>query len=86
MPVIERGEASSAPWPEIDQSLCQGCGDCLTKCPTGALTLVDGRVAVKPDALCVHCADCEAACPRGAIHCPYEVIFADEVPQPSPSL
>ncbi len=67
-------------WPEIDPARCQGCGDCVPACPTGALVVVAGRAAVRPGAVCAYCADCEAICPRGAIRCAYEVVFADPAP------
>lgn len=44
---------------------CTGCGTCVDNCPSGALTLIDGRV--KTDVLlCSHCFSCVAICPEDA--------------------
>jgi pyruvate formate lyase activating enzyme len=53
---------------------CNDCGDCLPACPTGALTLVAGRIAFDP-ALCTQCDDCLKACPISAspMALPYRV-------------
>jgi NAD-dependent dihydropyrimidine dehydrogenase PreA subunit len=45
---------------------CDGCGACVEVCPTGALYLVDGKVAVELS-LCRECEACLTACPREAI-------------------
>ncbi len=61
--------------PQIDLLACTGCGDCVTVCPTGALTLTMGKATVaRPDA-CSYCADCEAVCPPGAIALPYLIVI-----------
>ncbi len=46
-------------------ALCTHCGDCVPACPTGALTLRDGRVVFDP-ATCTDCDDCLRACPINA--------------------
>lgn len=62
--------------PEIDLDACDGCGDCLRACETGALALVDDKVAlVRPDQ-CRYDGGCEPACPVGAISLPYVVVIA----------
>lgn len=60
--------------PQIDQRKCTGCGECVSRCPTGAL----GRIAEKatlihPD-LCTYCTLCEDVCPVGAIELPFLII------------
>ena len=45
--------------------LCDHCGDCVPGCPSGALTLIDGRVRWQAS-LCTHCDRCLDACPRSA--------------------
>ncbi len=51
---------------EIDRNLCIGCGACISVCPTGTISLVDGKAAVTgPES--ISCGHCEAVCPEGAI-------------------
>ncbi len=54
----------------IDESLCSGCGDCVTVCRTMsrglAINVVRGKIYVKPE-LCVGCGMCADFCSRGAI-------------------
>ncbi|HSN92210.1 MAG TPA: 4Fe-4S dicluster domain-containing protein [Anaeromyxobacteraceae bacterium] len=51
----------------IDESLCDGCGDCLPSCGEGAIALVAGKARVASDALCDGLGACIGHCPRGAI-------------------
>ncbi|MGE6290862.1 YjjW family glycine radical enzyme activase [Aeromonas media] len=50
--------------------LCNHCGDCLAVCPSGALTLAEGRPGESrvrwQASLCTHCDRCLEACPRSA--------------------
>ncbi|MCF5764172.1 YjjW family glycine radical enzyme activase [Aeromonas veronii] len=50
--------------------LCDDCGDCIAVCPSGALTLTEGRpgkCSVRwQAALCTDCDACLDACPRSA--------------------
>ncbi|MGY3893194.1 YjjW family glycine radical enzyme activase [Aeromonas enterica] len=50
--------------------LCDDCGDCLAVCPSGALTLDEGRLGESrvrwQAALCTDCDACLDACPRSA--------------------
>jgi nitroreductase/NAD-dependent dihydropyrimidine dehydrogenase PreA subunit len=52
---------------EIDRELCSGCGLCVTVCPTGTISLMDGKAAVSEEES-ILCGHCEAICPQGAIH------------------
>jgi len=45
--------------------MCDHCGDCVPACPSGALTLVEGRVRWQA-ALCTDCDRCIDDCPRQA--------------------
>lgn len=45
--------------------LCDDCGDCLAVCPSGALTMSEGKVHWQ-EALCTDCDACLEACPRSA--------------------
>jgi len=53
---------------EIDQELCDGCGECETGCPEGALRIIDGKARLVGESLCDGLGACIGHCPRGAIH------------------
>ena len=59
--------------PEINPEKCEGCGDCVDWCPTGAVALVDGKAVVVNAEACSYCTDCEAVCPNGARNCPFDI-------------
>jgi len=68
--------------PQIDRRKCTACGDCIERCPTGALGMVAGKAAViRPDA-CTYSAICEAVCPVGAIELPYLIRWDDSESDP----
>jgi NAD-dependent dihydropyrimidine dehydrogenase PreA subunit len=52
---------------KIDESLCDGCGDCIPSCAEGALYLEDGKAKLAADRLCDGLGACLGECPRGAI-------------------
>jgi ferredoxin len=62
--------------PEIDVSACNACGDCVAKCPSGAVGLVAGKAALVRPEDCRYCTDCEAICTAGAIRCPFVIVLA----------
>ncbi len=67
--------------PEIDSGKCTGCGDCVAKCPTHAVALVDGKsVIVRPED-CDYCTECEVLCPSGAVRCPFEIVLVEAEPR-----
>jgi len=41
---------------------CVGCGICVSKCPNGAISIINGK-AVIDKALCTHCEKCLGECP-----------------------
>jgi NAD-dependent dihydropyrimidine dehydrogenase PreA subunit len=52
---------------EIDEALCDGCGDCVTSCHEGALAIVDGKARLVSEELCDGLGACLGECPQGAI-------------------
>ncbi|MDR2945258.1 MAG: 4Fe-4S ferredoxin [Candidatus Adiutrix sp.] len=52
---------------EIDESLCNGCGQCLINCAEGALALVDGKARLVSDIYCDGLGACLGHCPTGAL-------------------
>jgi nitroreductase/NAD-dependent dihydropyrimidine dehydrogenase PreA subunit len=51
---------------EIDKGLCNGCGLCVTVCPTGTITLREEK-ATASGGDSIFCGHCEAVCPMEAI-------------------
>ncbi|MBN2391567.1 MAG: 4Fe-4S binding protein [Anaerolineae bacterium] len=64
----------------LDETRCTGCGACVEVCPTGALTLVDGKAHLD-EALCKGCEACIQACPAGALR---PVLEIEAVPVATP--
>lgn len=52
---------------QIDEELCDGCGDCITACHEGAIQLVDGKAKLVSDIYCDGLGDCIGECHVGAI-------------------
>jgi len=52
---------------EIDEDLCDGCGDCVTACAEGAIAIVDGKARLISDVYCDGFGACLGECPQGAI-------------------
>ena len=55
------------PRPVIHHSDCQGCGDCVRRCPVNCIDPVSDSYRVDLRR-CVDCGCCLATCERGAIH------------------
>ena len=52
---------------EIDEELCDGCGNCVPSCAEGALQIVDGKARVIADMYCDGLGACLGECPMGAL-------------------
>ena len=68
--IDENGCQMNASRPEIDKDKCTACGDCVTACSGGAVTLLPEQNLVINDALCTYCGECEDVCPTEAISLP----------------
>lgn len=51
----------------IDESKCNGCGECIAACAEGALQLVDGKARLVKEVFCDGFGDCIGECPTGAL-------------------
>ena len=52
---------------EINEELCDGCGQCVPDCAEGALQVVDGKVKMLADKYCDGLGACLGACPKDAL-------------------
>jgi NAD-dependent dihydropyrimidine dehydrogenase PreA subunit len=52
---------------QIDEELCNGCGNCIPNCEEGALKLVDGKARVVSESFCDGLGACIGHCPTGAL-------------------
>jgi len=52
---------------KIDQTLCNGCGNCIVACAEGAIRLIDGKAQVVSDRFCDGLGACIGECPVGAL-------------------
>jgi ferredoxin len=52
---------------EIDEDLCDGCGNCVTGCDEGALQIIDGKAKVVSETFCDGLGACIGECPTGAL-------------------
>lgn len=52
---------------QVDESECNGCGNCVTACAEGALAIVDGKAKVVNEVFCDGLGACIGECPTGAL-------------------
>jgi ferredoxin len=53
---------------QIDEALCNGCGQCVTACAEGAIKIIDGKAKLISDKYCDGLGACLGECPQNAIH------------------
>ncbi len=51
----------------IDEGKCDGCGQCVSRCAEGAITLVNGKAKLVNERYCDGLGACLGICPRDAI-------------------
>jgi NAD-dependent dihydropyrimidine dehydrogenase PreA subunit len=52
---------------KIDESLCNGCGDCVVDCEEGAIAIIDGKAKIIKESFCDGLGACIGSCPTGAL-------------------
>lgn len=52
---------------EIDEELCDGCGQCVPACAEGAIEIIDGKARLVADRYCDGLGACMGECPTGAL-------------------
>ncbi len=52
---------------QIDEELCDGCGNCVPGCAEGALQIIDGKARVVAESYCDGLGACIGECPTGAL-------------------
>lgn len=52
---------------EIDEELCDGCGQCVPGCAEGALVIIDGKARLVAEKYCDGLGACLGDCPTGAL-------------------
>jgi len=52
---------------EIDDELCDGCGQCVPSCAEGAIEIVNGKAELVADNYCDGLGACLGECPTGAL-------------------
>ncbi|MCX7020037.1 MAG: ATP-binding protein [Candidatus Sumerlaeota bacterium] len=64
---LRTADSVSIPVPEVDESLCNGCGLCGRICAYHAIVSFGDKPLVFPD-MCHGCGGCAMVCPEKAIH------------------
>lgn len=52
---------------EINEDLCNGCGQCVTACAEGAIKMINGKAKLVSDVYCDGLGACIGHCPTGAL-------------------
>ncbi len=73
----------------LDENLCRGCTNCISRCPTEAIRVRDGKAYIIKER-CIDCGECIRSCPshaKKALSDPLDIIkrFDYRVALPAPS-
>lgn len=52
---------------KIEESLCDGCGQCVDACHEGAIQVIEGKARLVSEVYCDGLGDCIGECPTGAL-------------------
>ena len=52
---------------KIDESLCNGCGECIPNCAEGAIKIVNQKAKIVKESYCDGLGACLGYCPQGAL-------------------
>jgi Fe-S-cluster-containing hydrogenase component 2 len=52
---------------QVNKERCTGCEICVDICPTGAISMIDGKAWIDTNQ-CNDCGQCVQNCPQGAIY------------------
>jgi len=52
---------------QIDEELCDGCGQCVPACEEGAIQIINGKARLVSEVYCDGLGACLGECPQGAI-------------------
>ncbi len=52
---------------EIDEGLCNGCGECVPRCAEGAIQILNGKARLVSERFCDGLGACIGDCPTGAL-------------------
>ncbi len=61
----------------LDKEKCKCCTNCMKRCPTQAIRLVDGKAFIN-NLKCIHCGECVKVCPYGA-YTPESIEWCEEM-------
>jgi len=65
-PTVDEERPITRPVPQVDASLCNGCGACGQACQFSAIVCIGDKPLLFPK-LCHSCGGCVRACPTGAL-------------------
>lgn len=54
-------------WIQVDESKCDGCGECMEICPSVVFEIVKEKSVPKSMDECVECCACIEICPNEAV-------------------